>query len=62
MLKIKSSWKMINNKWKVNNWNKKERVNNMMKTSNKVDKKMNKLKKNKDNKDNKDKDNNNKMK
>lgn len=53
---------MINNKWKVNNWNKKERVNNMMKTSNKVDKKMNKLKKNKDNKEKKDKDNNYKMK
>ncbi len=55
---------MINNKWKVNNCKKKERVRDIIKMSNKLDNKMNRLKHNKVNKENKykDKDNNNRMK
>lgn len=52
-LKMRIIWKMINNKWKVNNQRKKERARNMIKISNKLNNKMSRLKENKDNKENK---------
>lgn len=62
-LKMRIIWKMINNKWKVNNQRKKERARNMIKISNKLNNKMSRLKENKDNKENKQKDKgNNRMK